>query len=246
MRSFTKMRRNAFRALVVAGAVMALSVPVLTAPNTASACSQPGGLCTVTITGSSTWDTFISPLTATIGTAVFTEFQTARQLPLTASVTIPGSLGFTVFDLRGNNQGFVAFLSCTFGAACMTSSLSPSNNGAQISASQFAIGGLASVQTLQLFGDSVGLGVAIPSTGGTLDMQQPVAGECPREEIGQGIYNVTVPLSMTLSGLQVEFLTLPVSWFGNFNLTIVEGTGPGSAGTPPATSVPACPPFSGP
>jgi len=227
------MRRNAFRALVVAGAVMALSLPVLTAPNSASACSNAG--CSVTITGSSTWDVFISPLTATIGTAVFTEAQTARELPITSSVVIPGSLGFTVFDLRGNNQGFVAFLSCTgaaSGAPCMTSSLAPSGNGAQIAASQFTIASTASVQTVPFFGVGVGVGVAINSTGGSLNMMQPVAGECPAQTIGQGIYNVTVPLNLTLSGLQVEYLTLPVSWTGNFDLTIVEG--PQAGGVPSA------------
>jgi hypothetical protein len=226
------MRRNAFRALVVAGAVMALSIPVLTAPNSAAACSNAG--CSVTITGSSTWDVFISPLTATIGTAVFNEVQTATELPLNSTVVIPGSLGFTVYDLRGNNQGFVAYLSCTGAASglpCMTSSLSPIGNGAQIAASQFAIGGSGvAVQTIPFFGDGVGAGVAINSTGGTLDMMQPVAGECPAEVIGQGIYNVTVPLNLTLSGLQVEFLTLPVSWTGNFDLTIVEG--PAAGGVP--------------
>ncbi|HZS88014.1 MAG TPA: hypothetical protein VFE42_11050 [Chloroflexota bacterium] len=234
------MRRNAFRALVVAGAVMALSLPVLTAPNSASACSNAG--CSVTITGTSTWDTFISPITATIGTAVFNEVQTAKELPLNSTVTVSGSVGFTVFDLRGNNQGFVAYLSCTgasTGAPCMTSSLAPANNTAQIGASQFSLGGASTVQTILFFGDSVGLGVPIASSG-TLDVMQPVAGECPREEIGQGIYNVTTPLVLTLSGLQVEYLTLPVSWFGNFDLTIVEGTGPGSTGTPPSGL---CPPF---
>jgi hypothetical protein len=225
------MRRNAFRALVVAGAVMALSIPVLTAPNSAAACSNAG--CSVTITGSSTWDVFISPLTATIGTAVFAESQTGPELPLSSSVTIPGSLGFTVYDLRGNNQGFVAYLSCTGAASslpCMTSSLAPTGNGAQIMASQFTVGGVASVQTIPFFGDGAGAGVAIDSTGGTLDAMQPVAGECPAEVIGQGIYNVTVPLNLTLSGLQVEYLTLPVSWTGNFDLTIVEG--PASGGVP--------------
>jgi hypothetical protein len=112
----------------------------------------------------------------------------------------------------------------------MTSSLAPSGNGAQIGASQFTVAGSASVQTIPFFGDGVGAGVSIDSTGGTLDMMQPVAGECPAEVIGQGIYNVTVPLALTLTGLQVEYLTLPVSWTGNFDLTIVEG--PSSGGVP--------------
>jgi len=225
------MRRNAFRALVVAGAVMALSLPVLTAPNSASACSNAG--CSITITGSSTWDVFISPLTATIGTAVFNEVATAAELPLTATVVIPGSLGFTVFDLRGNNEGFIAYLSCTGAAAglpCMTSSKSPVGNGAQIGAGQFTIAGAATVTTIPFFGDGVGVGVNLATPGSSLAAMEPVAGECPAQVIGQGIYNVTVPLNMTLSGLQVEFLTLPVSWTGNFDLTIVEG--PASGGVP--------------
>jgi len=228
------MRRNAFRALVVAGAVMALGLPVLTAPNTASACSQPGDVCSVSITGSSTWDVFISPLTATIGTAVFSESQVATELPLTSTVVIPGALGFTVFDLRGNNQGFVTYLSCTNGVACMASSLAPAGNGAQIAAGQFTIAGPAQVQTIPFFGVGFGKGVPIDSTGGALNMLQPVAGECPAETIGQAIYNVNVPLNMALAGLQVEFLTLPVSWNGNFTLTIIEG--------PQAGGVPASPP----
>lgn len=224
------MRRHALRSLVLAGALVALAVPVFSMTNTASACSQAGGLCSVTITGSSTWDTFISPLTATIGTAVFAESATAAELPPGSTATVSGSLGFTVYDLRGNNQGFVAYLQCTgatTGAPCMTSSLAPSGNGAQIGASQFAIAGAASVQTIPFFGQSFGTGVSVASTGGTLDIMQPVAGECPVEGIGQTIYNVTVPLRLTLTGLQVEYLTLPVSWTGNFDLTVMEGPQPG-------------------
>jgi hypothetical protein len=144
-----------------------------------------------------------------------------------------GSVSFTVSDLRGNNQGWVAYLSCagaSTGQPCITSSLAPSGNGAQIMANQVAIAGLATVSLTPFFGQSFGPGIAINSTGKTLDTMQPVAGECPVEGIGQGIYNVSVPLSATLTGLQTEYVTLPVSWTGNLDLTIIEG--PSAGGIP--------------
>ena len=225
------MRRHTLRALLVAGALVAFAVPVVSGAGSAAACSNAG--CSITITGGSTFDTYISPLTATIGTSVFNEVATGPELPPGSTVVIPGSLGFTVYDLRGNNQGWVAYLSCTgatSGAPCMTSSLAPDGNGAQIGASQFTVGGPATVQTIPFFGQSFGPGVGLDATGGTLDMMQAVAGECPVEGIGQGIYNVSMPLNLTLTGLQVEYLTLPVSWTGNFDLTIIEG--PASGGVP--------------
>jgi hypothetical protein len=213
----------------VAGALVALAVPVVS--GSASACSNAG--CSITITGGSTFDTYISPLTATIGTSAFNEMATTAEPAPGSTITVTGSLGFTVYDLRGNNQGWVAYLSCTgasSGAACMTSSLAPSGNGAQIGASQFSIAGPATVQTIPFFGQSFGPGVGLDATGGTLDTMQAVAGECPVEGIGQGIYNVSVPLNLVLTGLQVEYVTLPVSWTGNFDLTIIEG--PASGGVP--------------
>jgi hypothetical protein len=215
----------------VAGALVALAVPVVSGSGSASACSNAG--CSITITGGSTFDTYISPLTATIGTSAFNEMATTAEPAPGSTITVTGSLGFTVYDLRGNNQGWVAYLSCTgasTGAACMTSSLAPSGNGAQIGASQFSVAGPATVQTIPFFGQSFGPGVGLDATGGTLDTMQAVAGECPVEGIGQGIYNVSVPLNLVLTGLQVEYVTLPVSWTGNFDLTIIEG--PASGGVP--------------
>src|SRR5581483_3293556 len=120
----------------------------------------------------------------TIGTAAFAEMATQAEPAPGSTITVTGSLGFTVYDLRGNNQGWVAYLSCTgasSGSPCMTSSLAPSGNGAQIGASQFTVAGPATVQTIPFFGQSFGPGYPIDSTGGTLATMQPVAEECPVE-----------------------------------------------------------------
>jgi hypothetical protein len=203
-----------------------------TSSSSSSSSSSAGGTTTTVTTGSS-FDTFISPLTATLGTITFNELPTSAELPLSATATLYGTVTFTVYDLRGNNQGWVAYLACQnagSAAPCMTSSLAPSGNGAQITANQFAVAGLASVQTVPLFGDAFGPGIAIDSTGKTLDTPQPVAGACPVEGIGQAIYKVSVPIKVTLTGLQLEFLTLPVSWTSNLAVSIIEG--PAAGGVP--------------
>ncbi len=227
----------------VVGAQAGFKLPVIpaatpTAAPTSVSSGSTSTAVTSTVTTGSSFETFISPITATLAAVTFTELPTMAELPPSATVTLTWTVSFTVFDLRGNNQGWVAYLACqnaASGAPCMTSSLAPSNNGAQIAASQFAVAGLASVQTIPLFGDVFSPGIAIDSTGKTLDTPQPVAGACPVEGIGQAIYKVSVPIKVTLTGLQLHYLTLPVSWTSSIAVTIIEAPAPGgvpSSGCP--------------
>jgi hypothetical protein len=218
--------RHFARSLALVGALTALSVPVFSmtqGASKASACSNTG--CVITVIGGSGFDTYISPLTATIGTATFDEVQTTRQPLITETVTTSGSLGFSVYDLRGNNQGFTAYLSCTgadMGMPCLSSSQAPQG----IPASAVTVAGPTLASGALFFGDGIGPAVGLDATGASLDSPVAVGGECYAEVIGQGIYDFAVPLALTLSYPYNEYVTLPVSFVGNFTLTVVENVSP--------------------
>lgn len=218
--------RHFARSLALVGALAALSIPVFSLTQgtpKASACSNPG--CVITIVGGSGFDTYISPLTATIGTATFAELPTMAQPSPSTVVTTTGALGFTVYDLRGNNQGFTAYLSCTgadMGMPCLSSSQAP----AGIPASAVSVAGPTLASGALFFGDGIGAPIGLDASGSTLDSPVAVGGECYAEVIGQGIYDFDVPLMLSLAFPYNEYVTLPVSFFGNFTLTVVENVEP--------------------
>ncbi len=223
------MRRRFLRSLVVVAALSAMAVPVFNVTHSASACSQgqmdSEGNCTVTITGGNSFDTYISPLTATLGTTSFGELPTQAELANNATATVSGTVSFSVFDLRGNNQGFDAFLQCD--RRCLTSPQFPSG----VPASDFSVSGMPSDDVDLFLGDATGDesaqdGYLTDPTGQTLDSPVLVGGECKISAIGQSIYTDDVPVAMTLRFPETHILTLPISYDGNFLLTIQENVSP--------------------
>jgi hypothetical protein len=217
------MARRSLRALILVGALTALSIPVFSASGTASACSNPD--CSVFISGGSSGiDTFISPLSASFGSISFPETPTQAQLGPTATTTLVGSVELTVTDLRGNNQGFSVYLDCGDAfTPCVSSPQAPDG----IPGSAATVLGLPTDENVELiFGDATGDegGEYIPDpTGMTLNNEVLVGGECQVFRVGTSFYDETVPVGITFPN---ELLTLPVSWSTDFSLFVVENQPP--------------------
>jgi len=215
------LRTHLIRKVALVGALAVMALPVFSATHHASACSNPG--CIVQITGGSGVDFYISPLTATFNSLEFIEIQTNREPAPTQTVTTTGSAGFTVFDLRGNNQGYTAYLDCPQ-AQCFSSPQAPLG----IPANDVAVAAGATTQGFLFYGDGIGRAVGAPagSTGLSLNNFVEVGGECRAPVIGQGFYVHRVPLTLTLPSPYNEYGTLPVSFEGLFRVTIVENQNP--------------------
>jgi len=220
------MRRH-FRALALIGALAAMSIPAFNVTHKAAACAPSS--CVVRIVGGSVYDQYISPLTATLGTVNFGERGTIAQLPATQTVTVTGFLGFTVYDLRGNNQGFSTYIQCA--NPCLTSPQFPPG----VPAGAFSVAGPVQDDVALLLGDGTGDEggdfVANP-TGASLASPVLVGGECQFPIIGESAYIANLPVRMVLGGTVAgglplnEILTLPISFDGNFILTVVENQPP--------------------
>src|ERR671930_2028839 len=98
--------RYALRTLILAGALVALSVPVFSVTHSASACSLNG--CTISVTGSGTIDSYFSPLEVGTPTIVCDEVQLSGEHNNYFSGC---DLTFSTLDPRGNNEGFVVSVS---------------------------------------------------------------------------------------------------------------------------------------
>jgi hypothetical protein len=214
------MRRHSLRALALVGALTALSLPVFAATQTASACSTPNCQVIVPIGGVPV-DTFFSPISATSNGATFAETQITGEQ--TAPIVVPGSLSVSINDQRGNNQGLDVELSST--------GFSSSLSLVTIPATDLSITAVTS--TLTFCGPLVNsgcssIGTAPGAVGATLGgtVPVPVAVACPAEAIGMGMYDVGVDMNLTLQPGTPEaeaFEFAPISWFGNFTVTINEG-----------------------
>jgi len=215
------MRTHLIRKLALVGALTVMAFPVFNATHRASACAPAN--CIVQITGGSGLDFYISPLTATFNSLEFTEIQTNREPASTQTVTTTGSVGFTVFDLRGNNQGYTAYLDCP-STQCFSSQLAPLG----IPDTSVTVAAGSTTTAFRFYGHGVGPGVGAPasSTGQSMRNFVEVGGECQVDDIGQGFYTHRVPLNVTLAYPYNEYGTLPVSFTGLFRVTIVENQNP--------------------
>lgn len=220
------MRRLLLRMIVLVGTLLAVLGPTISGIgpagaliSTTSACSNPGCITTTTIT--STLDSYVSPITVSATTATFAERATTAQV---TSFSLTGALGFTVLDARGNDQGFVASVS----SPGFTSSLFPL---LPLTGSSLKVSGMP-VVTMTCFGPfACGSGVGLaPAPGSNLAPPgTAVAAECPLQSMGEGAYAVSVPLSLTATGLAAEKLgSYPASWLGSFTVSIMEGQPIGS------------------
>jgi len=190
-----------------------MSLPAFGAAHTAMACSNPG--CVTTKTSPGQIDTYVSPISVTTVTSTFLERATTSQV---AAITIPGSLGFTVMDARGNNQGFVASVTSSAFSSSLFPLLPISNTAILVSAAPSVI-----ATCYGPYACGAGVGVA-SSIGASLGTDPTVAVECPVASIGEGQYAVTVPLTLSVTGLTAEkFGSYPASYEGTFTVSVAEG-----------------------
>ena len=149
-------------------------------------------------------------------------------------------MSFTILDRRGNNQGFTAFLSCASNP-CLTN---PDQSNLGIPASDITVAGPTTGFSVDLLGDGVGPGIGVNSMGENLlpasptfgDFGAEVGGQCRSDVIGYGLYNFNVPLQLSLGTLYNEIVTLPISYDGNFAVSVVENEQP--SGCPLAATGP--------
>jgi len=206
------MHRHTIRTLILAAALTALVVPVFSAAQSASACSNPA--CTTTTTISGVIDTYVSPIQLSLASATIAERATSAQA---AVVSLDGNVSFTVLDARGNNQGWVASLQANGFSSSLFPLLPIAGSSIIVTATPMVV-----LTCYGPFSCGMGRGIA-PAVGSNLGSAQPVAVECPIESIGEGSYAVSVPVNVTVTGLTAEKLgSYPASWFGSFTASVVE------------------------
>jgi len=256
--------RRLIRSFAVVAAVAALSVPVFGATRHASACSQPGGpttignpllgnqICFFNVGPGGTAETYISPITGTFGTAAFAEIPTSAET--TTAPTADGSLSFAIYDFKGTNSGFTAYLSCTSDPCLSNKYEAPYG----IPAANISVTGKTMGLVYPFLGVGVGPGIGLDNPGplSMLDISDPrtgtaVGGECAVPSIGQAAYLFDVPLSLNLSNPMIpgggHYNTLPVKFFGSFTVSVVEDMSPdGCPAYVPASALPVAAPGGGP
>jgi hypothetical protein len=232
------MRQHAFRALIVAGALVALSVPALNVASdvpgvhlisSALACSIPNQddnncFTTVPIIGVPV-DSFYSPPVLSANPVVFDQTRVGGE----ANVTIPGRVTLTVNDLRGNNAGFAVSLAAGDGATpnCLTGS------AANVPAADCVV--LGSQPNGGIGPNCKGLygyppvceiisnaGLAFPAT---LNVARYVAYGCPVQGHGLGLYNIPVDLLIALPADSPENIAFngTGTWNPHFTAIFTEG-----------------------
>jgi hypothetical protein len=216
--------RYAFRTLILAGALVALSVPVFSVTHSASACSNPR--CTTSVTGSGTIDSYFSPLEVDTPTIVCDEVQLSGEHNNYFSGC---DLTFSTLDPRGNNEGFLVSVA----SGGFSSSLAyDSATGTFVN---IPAGDLTFAEADALLTHCYGLrpGPACEAVkavtgnyGRTLSSTSlPVLVACPVDATGKGRWANHVRLNLTVpdAGVGLIFGEDALSWTGNFTVTLSEG-----------------------
>jgi hypothetical protein len=236
------MRQHAFRALIVAGALVALSVPALNVASvlpgvhlipSASACSLPDRsdancFTTVPIPGVPV-DSFYSPPVLSATPVVFHQTRVGGE----ADVAIPGGVTLTVNDLRGNNAGFAVSLAagdnmtpnCLTGSAanvpaadCLVQNSQPNGGTGPFCKGLYGYTPVCEAIT------NANLG--LPATPGLmLDTARYVAYGCPVQGHGLGLYNIPVNLLIALPADSPENIAFNATgtWNPHFTAILTEG-----------------------
>ena len=233
--------RYAFRTLILAGALVALSVPVFSVTHSASACSTKG--CTTSATGSGTIDSYFSPLEVDTPTIICDEVQLSGEHNNYFSGC---DLTFHTLDPRGNNDGFVVSVSSD-GFSNSLAFDSATGQHVKIPAGDLTFAEADAVLT-NCFGVFPGVAceyvkAVTGNVGRTLSSSTslPVLVGCPIEAIGKGRWANHVRFNLTVpdSGVGLIFGADALSWTGNFTVTLSEGPSidfVGTFGCPSATS----------
>jgi hypothetical protein len=216
--------RYAFRTLILAGALVALSVPVFSVTNSVSACSQR---CTTSASGSGTIDSYFSPLEVDPPTIVCDEMQLSGAHNNYYSGC---DLTFTTLDPRGNNTGFlVSVASGGFWNSLAYDSATGKHVNIPAGDLTFAE---ADATLAHCYGLLPGLaceyvGPLTSNYGRTLSSTSslPVLVACPANATGKGRWANHVRLNLTVpdAGVGLIFGADALNWTGDFTVTLSEG-----------------------
>ena len=219
--------RYTFRTLILAGALVALSVPVFSVTHNASACSNPG--CSTSSTGNATIDSYFSPLEVDTPTIVCDEVQLSGEHNNYFSGC---DLTFGTLDPRGNNEGFLVSVS-SGGFSNSLAHDSVTRTSVNIPAGDLTFAKAETVLT-HCYGLTPGpacedVKAISGNYGRTLSSSSslPVLVACPADETGKGRWANHVRLNLTVpdTGVGLIFGEDALSWTGNFTVTLSEGPG---------------------
>ena len=220
--------RNVFRMLILAGALVALSVPVFSVTHSASACSLTN--CTTSVKGSGTIDTYFSPLEVDAPTIVCDEVRLNGEHH-DGNYYSGCNLTFTTLDPRGNNEGFLVSVSSNgFWSNLAYDSVTGKRvnipardlSFTEADATLTHCYGLTPSVACELVGPLTGYyGRSLSST------PLPVLVACPSDTTGKGRWanHVRLNLAVPDAGVGLIFGADALSWYGDFTVTLSEGPG---------------------
>jgi hypothetical protein len=216
--------RNVFRMLILAGALVALSVPVFSVTHIASACSNPD--CRTWATGSGTIDSYFSPLEVDPPTIVCDELELSGEQRYYSSYC---DLTFTTLDPRGNNEGFLVSVSShgfwnnlAYDSATGKSVNIPARDLSfeEADATLTHCYGLTSTVACEP------VGALTSNYGRSLSSAPlPVLVACPSDTTGKGQWanHLGLKLAVPDAGVGLIFGADALSWYGDFTVTLSEG-----------------------
>jgi hypothetical protein len=217
--------RYAFRTLILAGALVALSVPVFSVTHSASACST-GAPCRTSASASGTIDSYFSSLEVDPPTIVCDEVQLSGEHNNYYSGC---DLTFTTLDPRGNNAGFLVSVSSHgFWNSLAYDSATGLHVNIPAGDLSFAEADATLTHCYGLF-PSVACEDVDPLTGNygrTLSATPlPALVACPANVTGMGRWHNHVRLNLTVpdSGVGLIFGADALNWTGDFVVTLSEG-----------------------
>jgi hypothetical protein len=216
--------RYAFRTLILASALIALSVPVFSVTHSASACSTPN--CTASAKGSGTIDTYFSPLEVDTPTIVCSEVRLNGEHHKGNYFSFC-NLAFATRDPRGNNAGFVVSVASD-GFSSPQAYDSVTGALVKIPAGDLAFAGANAVLT-NCYGLRPGLAcenvkAVADNYGKTLDAPLAVLVACPANVTGKGLWANYVQLNLAIPDEKVGLIfgAEALKWIGNFTVTLSE------------------------
>ena len=225
--------RYAFRTLILAGALVALSMPVFSVTHSVSACSTED--CHTQSTGNGTIDSYFSPIEVDTPTIVCDEVQLSGEHNNYYSGC---DLTFTTLDPRGSNAGFLvsvsskgfwnslAFDSVTgLPVRIPAGDLSFAEADATLTHCYGLLPGLACEHVGPLTGN---YGRTLSSTSSL-----PALVACPTNATGKGRWANHVRLNLTVpdAGVGLIFGAEALNWTGDFTVTLSEGPNVDYTGT---------------
>jgi hypothetical protein len=227
--------RYAFRTLILACALVALSVPVFSVTHSVSACSLDD--CTTSVTGSGMIDSYFSPLEVNAPTIVCDEVRLNGEHH-GGNYYSGCDLTFTTLDPRGNNTGFlVSVASGGFWNSLAYDSATGKFVNIPAGNLSFAEADATLTHCYGLFPglDCEHVKAVTGYYGRTLSSSSslPVLVACPTNATGKGRWANHVRLNLTVpdAGVGLIFGAEALNWTGDFTVTLSEGPNIAYTGT---------------